>query len=139
MGGLTKSRAKLYLEGLLKAKRKHINTYDLAQSVGILEDFIRDELSYIDPMVRLDLDFNLMDLVPSLEAMLTSKVDRKKVISKASARSYHSVADFVYQNMTVSGGIIDRNLELDNQQLKDLKKLVNKTLKSRNNKSKETK
>lgn len=139
MGGLTKSRAKLYLEGLLKAKRKHINTYDLAQSVGILEDFIRDELSYIDPMVRLDLDFNLMDLVPSLEAMLTSKVERKKASSKVEAKNYLSIADFVYQNMTVSGGIIDRNLELDNQQLKDLKKLVNKTIKSRSNKSKETK
>jgi hypothetical protein len=39
--------------------------------------------------------------------------------------------------MTVSGGIIDRNLELDNQQLKDLKKLINKTIKQRSNKSKE--
>jgi hypothetical protein len=139
MGGLTKSRAKLYLEGLLKAKKKHINTYELAQSVGILEDFIRDELSFIEPMVRLDLDFNLMELVPQLETMLTLKGERKRVSNKAEKINYLSIADFVYKNMTVSGGIIDRNLELDNQQLKDLKKLVNKTIKNRSNKSKEVK
>jgi hypothetical protein len=139
MGGLTKSRAKLYLEGLLKAKKKHINTYELAQSVGILEDFIRDELSFIEPMVRLDLDFNLMELVPQLETMLTLKGERKRVSHKADEINYLSIADFVYKNMTVSGGIIDRNLELDNQQLKDLKKLVNKTIKYRSNKSKEVK
>jgi NADH/NAD ratio-sensing transcriptional regulator Rex len=137
MGGLTKSRAKLYLEGLLKAKKKHINTYELAQSVGILEDFIRDELSFIEPMVRLDLDFNLMELVPQLESMLAVKVERKRISSSKSGINYLSVADFVYKNMTVSGGIIDRNLELDNQQLKDLKKLINKTIKQRSNKSKE--
>jgi NADH/NAD ratio-sensing transcriptional regulator Rex len=139
MGGLTKSRAKLYLEGLLKAKKKHINTYELAQSVGILEDFIRDELSFIEPMVRLDLDFNLMQLVPQLESMLSLKVELKRVRTKSSGVSYLSIADFVYKNMTVSGGIIDRNLELDNQQLKDLKKLINKTIKHRSNKSKEVK
>jgi NADH/NAD ratio-sensing transcriptional regulator Rex len=139
MGGLTKSRAKLYLEGLLKAKKKHINTYELAQSVGILEDFIRDELSFIEPMVRLDLDFNLMELVPQLESMLSHKVEPKRVKTKSSGVNYLSIADFVYKNMTVSGGIIDRNLELDNQQLKDLKKLINKTIKHRSNKSKEVK
>jgi hypothetical protein len=139
MGGLTKSRAKLYLEGLLKAKKKHINTYDLAQSVGILEDFIRDELSYLDPMIRLDLEYNLMDLIPALETMLSTKVERKRSSISTKNQEYQSIADFIYKNMTVSGGIVDRNLDLDNQQIKDLKKLVNKTIKQRSNKAKELK
>ena len=136
MGGLTKSRAKLYLEGLLKAKRKHINTYDLAQTIGIVEDFIRDELSFLEPMVRLDQDFNLMELVPQLEAMLAEKVERKKPSVKAKTTNYQSIAEFVYKNMTVSGGIIDQAFDLDDQQLKDLKKLVNDAIKLRRQKSK---
>jgi hypothetical protein len=78
-----------------------------------------------------------MELVPQLESMLAVKVERKRISSSKSGINYLSVADFIYKNMTVSGGIIDRNLELDNQQLKDLKKLINKTIKLRSNKSKE--
>ena len=136
MGGLTKSRAKLYLEGLLKAKRKHINTYDLAQTVGIVEDFIRDELSNLEPMVRLDLDFNLMDLLPALEQFVGSKPSNKKAGPKVKTQKYQNIAEFVYKNMTVSGGIIDQAFELNDQQLKDLKKLVNDAIKARRLKSK---
>jgi NADH/NAD ratio-sensing transcriptional regulator Rex len=136
MGGLTKSRAKLYLEGLLRSKRKHINTSDLAQTIGIVEDFIRDELSFLEPMVRLDLDYNLMDLMPQLEAYLAHKVERKKSLVKTKPSNYQSIAEFVYKNMTVSGGIIDSGFELDDQQLKDLKKLVNEAIKVRRLKSK---
>jgi hypothetical protein len=136
MGGLTKSRAKLYLEGLIRSKRKHINTSDLAQTIGIVEDFIRDELSVLEPMVRLDLEFNLMDLVPQLEAYLAHKVERRKHAVRTKPSNYQSIAEFVYKNMTVSGGIIDRGFELDDQQLKDLKKLVNEAIKVRRQKSK---
>ena len=136
MGGLTKSRAKLYLEGLLKAKRKHINTYDLAQTVGIVEDFIRDELSNLEPMVRLDLDYNLMDLLPALEQFVETKTSNKKAGPKAKTIKYQNIAEFVYKNMTVSGGIIDQAFELNDQQLKDLKKLVNDAIKARRLKSK---
>ena len=136
MGGLTKSRAKLYLEGLLKAKRKHINTYDLAQTVGIVEDFIRDELSNLEPMVRLDLDYNLMDLLPALEQFVGTKTSNKKAGPKVKTQKYQNIAEFVYKNMTVSGGIIDQAFELNDQQLKDLKKLVNDAIKARRLKSK---
>ena len=45
------------------------------------------------------------------------------IINKGHVEQYESVADFIYQKMTI-GGLVDRNAELSAVDLKILKKLI---------------
>jgi len=127
----TKGRAKVYLKALNNWKRKTMSVADLAKAVGIYEDVIRDQLATFDPMIRLMADVNVLELKPQLEAYTLAT--NKKVVKKAKAQkvNYKSVADFVYRNMTLPGGIIDSSVQLSYDQLKDLKKIVNEEFKAR--------
>ena len=65
-------------------------------------------------------------------AKLWWKQPKRTTSSKPS--TYESIGDFVYANMTVPGGIVDRGMELNLSQLKALRKLVNAEIKEKKNK-----
>ncbi len=130
MAKLTKVKAKKYLLIIQKLKRKNITINDIAMSIGIIDSVIRDDLAYFDPIIRLDESYNVATLIAPLEKFINTKSNAKTSVKKSKVRLiYDGVGDFVYKNMTIPGGIINRNASLNEQQLKDLKKIVNDELK----------
>jgi hypothetical protein len=105
-----------------------MNVKDLALNVGIYEDVIANELANFDPLIRLYPDYNILQILPELKKKYQTKRRGQSAVT-IKADEYTSVADFVYQNMTMPGGIVDPNIILDKEQLKILRKLVNQELK----------
>ena len=124
MDKITKVRAKKYLDTIKKANRKYVTSAYISKTLGIQEDVVREELSYFDDLIRLLDDFNLVEIIPNLNAYINTRVKREKPTQK-----YVSILDFVYKNMTTSGGLIDTATKLDKTQLNDLNILVKKEMK----------
>ena len=69
--------------------------------------------------------------VPNIEQYIEEQEKSgKKIVrleAKKNASKYKSVADFVYQKMTV-GGLVDRSVSLSVEDLKVLRKLVSEEI-----------
>ncbi len=122
---------KIY-QALSTTSQKYVTSEMLAQSIGIYPDVINDALSLFNPVVTLDATFNLLELVPLLEAHLGSNKSVKSKTHRASPTvlPYVNFSDFIYQKMTV-GGIVDKSMQLSEKDLKIAKKLITNELKSR--------
>ena len=128
MAKLNANNVSKYLQGLKKMKKKYVTSDMLSSFIGIYPDIINETFSYFDPMVNMDYQYNLMDLIPQLEAYLEkhrapqakTKETNKKVMEKL---PYDSVNDFVYERMSF-GGFLNRDTYLSDSDLKMLKKLV---------------
>ena len=125
---MNKSTAKKYLSAIEGSKRKYLTCEGLSHSMGIYPEIIAENLTFFEPMLAMDPSYNLKDLIPALNAYIEeeSKKAPKKprvIINKGHVEQYESVADFIYQKMTI-GGLVDRNAELDVVDLKILKKLI---------------
>ena len=131
---------KKYVVAIKNSKRRYVNSDDLSQIVGIYPDIIREAFSYYDPMVNMDLEYNLVDLIPVIEKGDTKKkVGHKKVNKKVDNKKkevklpYKSINDFVYSKMTF-GGMFDKNVSLSDDDLTILKALVVEEQHKRKNK-----
>ena len=129
---LTKEKARKYLR--IISNKKHLTFHELSLEVGIMEDILREQLSVFDPMVRMFEEYDVVDLIPMIEEYLVpTKVMPKRTVT-AKKNAYESIGEFVYANMTVPGGIVDRGVELNLSQLKALRKLVNAEIKEKKTK-----
>lgn len=133
---------KKYLSSLNHLKKKYVTSEMLSRIVGVYPEVINETLSFFDPMVNMDYQFNLMNLVEPIEKYIADienarpNLAPKKMITKKALEKYESVADFLYQKMTI-GGIVDRNIILTDIELRELKKLIaNEQLNRRNLKKK---
>ena len=129
---MNKSQAKKYLHEINKAKPKHLTSDRLSREMGIYPEIIREQLSFFEPMMLMDLDINIRDLVPAIEAYITeeeAKTEKKQrvVIRKAEVEQYSSVSDFVYQKFTING-LVARDIVLTETDLKMLRKIVEEEL-----------
>ena len=127
---------KKYLSAMGKIKGKYITAEKLSRVVGIYPDVILDNLSYFDPMLKMDTEFNLLGLVPAIKKYINDLEEKKvpvqpvDVINKKQLDEYESVVDFIYKKMTV-GGIIDRGAYLTDKDLRIIKRLATEELKKR--------
>lgn len=126
------SDVKKYLNAILKLKKKYVTTDRLSRIVGLYPEVINETLSYFEPTINMDPDFNLMELVPALKEYI-EKVEEEKndlsfrpqvVIKKKDVDQYDSIYDFIYRKMTNAGGLLDKNVILSDADLKILKKLI---------------
>lgn len=128
---MNKTTAKKYLSAINGSKRKHLTCEALSLHVGIYPEVIAKDLSEFEPMLAMDPSFNLRELVPALQAFIEEQSKEKKepriAVKKAEISQYKSVADFVYNKMTI-GGLVDRNIPLTEKDLKLLRHLVNQEL-----------
>ena len=128
---MNKTTAKKYLSAINGSKRKHLTCEGLSLYMGIYPEIIASELSEFEPMLAMDPSFNLRELIPALEAYIEEQSKEKKepriAVKKAEISKYKSVADFVYNKMTI-GGLVDRNIPLSEKDLKLLRHLVNQEL-----------
>lgn len=123
------SEVKKYLSALEKMKKKYVTCERLSHVVGVYPEIIGDTLSYFEPTLMMDPDFNLMELIPVMKKYIIDKEDNKNApkapaIKKKEVEQYDSIADFIYQKMTIAGGLLDRNAKLSDADLRILKKLI---------------
>ena len=127
---LTKEKVRKYLR-LIQVQKVHSFT-ELSLQTGTMEDVLRDQLSVFDPMVRMFEDYDLSELINALEDFLQpSSLPSRKKVKRGKAKTYASIGDFVYQCMTIPGGIVDSSVDLDIDQLKALRKFVNAEIKAK--------
>ena len=133
------SSLKKYLSALGKIKAKYVTAERLSRVVGVYPEVICETLSYFEPMLMMDPDYNLLALVPAMKQYINEIEEKKtpvqpvEVISKKEAEQYESVVDFIYKRMTV-GGIIDRGVSLNDHDLRMIKRLANEELKRKKGK-----
>ena len=128
---------KKYLQGMAKLpKAKYITSERLSRIVGIYPEVINENLSYFDPMVKMDYEFNLLELVPQMKKFIEAKEAKRAptpkpvVVKKDEIDLYDNYFDFIYKKLTY-GGMIDKSVELSDKDLKILKKLISEELANR--------
>ena len=131
---------KKYLQGMAKLpKAKYITSERLSRIVGIYPEVINENLSYFDPMVKMDYEFNLLELVPQMKKFIEAKEAKraptpKPVVGrKDEIDLYDNYFDFIYKKLTY-GGMIDKSVELSDKDLKILKRLISEELANRKGK-----
>ena len=124
------NEVKKYLSAILKINRKYVTTERLSKVVGIYPEIINETLSYFEPTINMDPDFNLNELIPVLKQYIVEQEEKNSVAPKAPAirkkdlQQFESISDFIYQKMTFAGGLLDKNAKLSDSDLRVLKKLI---------------
>ena len=127
---------KKYLSALTKIKAKYVTAERLSRVIGVYPEVINDTLSYFEPMLMMDPEYNLLALVPEIKKYL-NELEEKKVpvqpveaVTRKQIEEYESVVDFIYKKMSI-GGIIDRGAYLTDKDLRIIKRLATDELKKR--------
>ena len=88
---------KIY-NAILKSKIKHLTCDSLSYELGIYPDVIAENLSYFDPLIIMDFDYDLRTLRTTLEKFISDKEEKAfyqkyfKDRSKKSARGSKKVS-----------------------------------------------
>ena len=134
------SEVKKYLNAIIKINKKYVPTERLSKVVGIYPEIINEQLSFFEPTLMMDPEYNLMELVPTLKKWINEKEEaksntlvKKPAIKKQDWEQYDSVSDFIYKRMTFTGGLLDRNVVLSDRDLRVLKKLISEEQQTRKN------
>ncbi len=142
-GKPTKADIKRILGGLKRSKKKFVTLDNLSRVVGLYPDVLADTLAYFEPMIRMDPNINIRDLVPAMneylaEPMKPVSADKPKrvTVSRKELARYSSIPDFVLKKMTNVGGLVDTAAKLSDEDLLVLDKLVQNEIKRRKKASK---
>ena len=134
------SEIKKYLSAIIKLNKKYVTSERLSKVVGVYPEIINENLSYFEPTLMMDPEFNLMELVPALKQFVIDKEEaknntliKKPSLNKKQLEQYESVSDFIYKRMTFTGGLLDRNVVLSDMDLRVLKKLISEEQARRKN------
>jgi len=126
---------KKYLTAMSKNKVKYMTCERLSRIVGVYPEVIAENLSYFDPLLNMDPSYDLLVLIPQIKEYIQEEEEKKTnnapkvVATRRDIDEYESVSDFVYKKMTFAG-MVDRNLVLNEKDLRILKRLVNDELAS---------
>ena len=126
---------KKYLTAMSKNKVKYMTWERLSRIVGVYPEVIAENLSYFDPLLNMDPSYDLLVLIPQIKEYIQEEEEKKTnnapkvVATRRDIDEYESVSDFVYKKMTFAG-MVDRNLVLNEKDLRILKRLVNDELAS---------
>ncbi len=130
---------KKYLNAMGKIKKRYITSEVLSRYVGVYPEVINENLSYFEPLMTMDSSVNILELVPAIKQFIIDEEEKKTPVvriapvNKKEVDQYESLNDFVYKKYSV-GGIIDKNAELNDKELRIMKKLVAEELAKRKKK-----
>ena len=133
MKGPSVTVLKKYLNAMSKNKVRYMTCERLSRIVGVYPEVIAENLSYFDPMLNMDPSYDLLSLIPQIKDYIKDEEEKKTpsapkvVATRKDIDGYESVSDFVYKKMTFAG-MVDRNLVLNEKDLRVLKRLVNDEL-----------
>ena len=71
------SEIKKYISAMEKMKKKYITVERLSRVVGYYPDVIQATLEYFEPMLKMQPDFNLLELVPAMKKYVIDKEENK--------------------------------------------------------------
>lgn len=120
---------KKYLAAMSKTKAKYITPERLSRIIGVYPEVISETLSFFDPMINMDYEYDLTELIPAIEEYINKSQEKKpapikkNLVTQKILGQYSSIGDFIYKKMTI-GGLLDPNTELSDKDLKILKKLI---------------
>ena len=66
-----------YLNAIVKLNKKYVTTERLSKVVGIYPEIINEQLSYFEPTLMMDPEYNLMELVSTLKNYVIDKEEEK--------------------------------------------------------------
>ena len=131
---------KKYLQAMAKLpKAKYITSERLSRIIGIYPEVINETLSYFDPMIMMDYEFNLLELVPAVKKYIEEKEAKRAptpkpvVVKRDEVEAYDNYFDFIYKKLTY-GGMLNRDVNLTDKDLKILKRLIDEELANRKEK-----
>ena len=87
----------------------------------------------------MDYEFNLWELVPAVKKYIEEKEAKRAptpkpvVVKRDEVDAYDNYFDFIYKKLTY-GGMLNRDVNLSDKDLKILKRLINEELASRKEK-----
>jgi len=136
------AEVKKYLTALLKIKARYVTAERLSKVVGVYPEIITETLSYFEPTLMMDPSYDLLDLIQPMKQFIIDKEEEKsqalvakaKPIKQKEIDKYESVGDFVYKKYTIAGGLLDKNAQLTDVDLRVLAKLVHEELLKRKKK-----
>lgn len=126
------TQVKKYLTGLsffTKKKVKYVPAEKLSAQIGVYPEKINSDLSYFNPIITMDYTFNLLELIPDMEEFVNDDSNKKEVkivkdvVTKKKLSEYDSITDFIYKKMSI-GGMVNKNAELSDADLRTLKRLI---------------
>lgn len=132
MADIKIEEAKKYLKAMKANKTKYLTCEILAKDIGIYPDIIANTLSCFDPLITMDMTYDLRNIQHQLNEFVKEKEANRHVSRKPTKlveTKYKSVNDFVFNKYVVAGGLMDRSIELNAEDLKELKKVVTNELK----------
>ncbi len=130
MAKVSLTTLKKYVSIIKSSKEKHLTVDKLSRKVGVYPEIISENLSIFDPMINIDMEYNVKDLLIDIENYIEEETNKRKatskpreVVKRGELSEYSSIQDFVYQKLSFDG-IIDRSATLSDHDLKILKKLI---------------
>lgn len=130
---MNKTTAKKYLVAIRNSKIRNLTCESLSRTFGKYPEMIAEDLSIFEPMLMMDVSgFDLRDLIDPLEKFIEEEENKKPkekhiVVTTNELKEYASVSDFLYKKMTMNG-LVMKNQKLSEENLKVLKKLVEREL-----------
>ena len=129
---MNKTMTQKYIGAIKRNKSKYVTIDQLSAELGYYSEVIAKDLAEFDPMLMFDSSINVKGLLPKLEEYvrsleaLTKKEPKKKAPIAKNGLSYQ---EYILSKMTLPGGLIDKNIHLEEAELKALRKLINDELK----------
>ncbi len=103
---------------------------DLVEVTGTKMEKIKDDLSLFYPLINFDPDFNIKDIEQNLAEKLeilekqNPVKTNERILKRNEADRYKGIIDYIYQNMTFAGGLLNTGYIISKRDVKILKKLV---------------
>lgn len=131
------SNLKKYDKFLKSTNKKIVDVDTLSKGVNIKADLIIDDLIYFEPMLRMIVEnYNFRNLEKNIEDYISNSINKetKKKTKRLKYDPNQTTMDFIYSKLLLDNGFIDRHYKFSNQDLKHLRYLINKELKTKNKK-----
>ena len=131
------SNLKKYDKFLKSTNKKIVDVDTLSKGVNIKADLIIDDLIYFEPMLRMIVEnYNFKNLEKNIEDYISNSIKKetKKKTKRLKYDPNQTTMDFIYSKLLLDNGFIDRHYKFSNQDLKHLRYLINKELKTKNKK-----
>lgn len=127
---INKTNLKKYLRAIKKWNQKVMTCEDLVEVTGTKMEKIKDDLSLFYPLINFDPDFNIKDIEQNLAEKLeilekqNPVKTNERILKRNEADRYKGIIDYIYQNMTFAGGLLNTGYIISKRDVKILKKLV---------------
>lgn len=130
------SSLKRYASAIRKFKKEVVTVEDLSNKINVYPEVITNCLSYFEPMLSMDLSFNLKTLLPQIDTFIKDSenidggVSPVYKVSKEELAKYASINDFIYKKMSINGAV-NQEAYLSDKDLAALAELIKKEQKRR--------